>query len=84
MNVLRKFYDLINRDGSAHDDPDEPVELALVPGVSGPMIVERLRGDGFDVTGYETCNGTGMPGEYRILVRRGHLGRAVEAVEGMV
>ena len=68
MGVRDALFKLLNRGGQPAD-PDEPVEVALVPIASGPMTVATLRGEGFDATGNETFNvATNLLSDYRILV----------------
>ena len=76
MGVRDALYRLLNRGGQPAD-PDEPIEVALVPIASGPMTVATLRGEGFDASGNETFNvATNLLSDYRILVPR----REVEQV----
>ncbi len=76
MSIRQVVQKLLNR-GQGPADPDEPVEVALVPIGSGPMTVATLRNEGFDATGSETFNiATNVLSDYRILVPR----REVEQV----
>ena len=72
VKMLHKFHSMISR-GQHVPDPNEPVELVVVRGTSGPMTVARLRDGGFDAVGYETNFGTGLACEYRILIPRRQL-----------
>ena len=70
-------------DGDQTADPDEPVELVVVRGPSGPMTVARLQLDGFDAAGYETASWKGV-GSYRILVPRRQLEGASELLKSIL
>ena len=77
-------YKLLNR-GTDAADPDEPVEVALVPIGSGPMTVATLRGEGFDATGSETFNiATNVLSDYRILVPRQQVERATARLQAIL
>ena len=70
MTIRQTIEKLLTR-GSAPEDPDAPVEIALVPIASGPMTVASLRDLGFEATGAETFNiATDVLSDYRILVPR--------------
>lgn len=76
MSIRDVVYRLLNR-GHEVADPDEPVEIALVPISAGPMAVATLRGEGFDATGNETFNiATNVLSDYRIVVPRREAERA--------
>lgn len=50
-------------------DPDEPVEIGLVPILRGPIAVEQLRNAGFNAAGHEAFNiVSSVSSGYRILV----------------
>ncbi len=81
MGVRDALYRLLNRGGQPAD-PDEPIEVALVPIGSGPMTVATLRGDGFDASGNETFNvATNLLSDYRILVPRREAERATARLQ---
>ena len=42
--------------GSEVADPDEPVEIAIIPLATGPMTVDALCAEGFHATGAPTFN----------------------------
>ena len=44
--------------GSALEDPEEPVEIAIIPLAEGQMAVESLCAGGFHATGAPTFNTT--------------------------
>jgi hypothetical protein len=70
MTIRQTIEKLLTR-GSAPEDQEEPVEIALVPIGTGPMTVASLRESGFDATGAETFNiVTNVLSDYRILVPR--------------
>ena len=70
MTIRQTIEKLLTR-GAPPDDPDVPVEIALVPVGTGPMTVASLRDSGFDATGAETFNiVTNVLSDYRILVPR--------------
>jgi hypothetical protein len=74
-------YRMLNR-GDANADPDELVEIALVPVSAGPMAVSTLRSDGFDATGNETFNiATNVLSDYRIVVPRREAERATARLQ---
>jgi len=74
-------YRLLNR-GDATADPDEPVEIALVPISAGPMAVAALRSEGFDAAGNETFNiATNVLSDYRIVVPRRDAERAAARLQ---
>jgi hypothetical protein len=77
-------YRLLNR-GDATADPDEPVEIALVPVSTGPMAVATLRNEGFDATGNETFNiATNVLSDYRIFVPRRDAERAAARLQAIL
>ena len=70
MTIRQAIQRLLER-GSYPEDPEEPVEIGLVPLGTGPMTVASLREAGFDATGAETFNiATDVLSDYRILVPR--------------
>ncbi len=83
MGLRQKFLALISRGEPAPPaDPDEPVELIVVRGPTGPMTVARLREAGFDATGHETFNvGTKLSSDFRILVPRREVERATVTMQ---
>ena len=84
MTFRDVVYKLLNR-GTDAADPDEPVEVALVPIGSGPMTVATLRGEGFDATGSETFNiATNVLSDYRILVPRQQVERATARLQAIL
>lgn len=52
MGLRDALLRLLSR-GEVVDDPDELIEVALVPVASGPMTVAWLCDRGFTATGYE-------------------------------
>lgn len=76
MSFRDVVYRWLSR-GDATADPDEPVEIALVPVSAGPMAVAALRDEGFDASGNETFNiATNVVSDYRIVVPRREAERA--------
>ena len=70
MTLRQSIERLLSR-GSFPADPDELVEIGLVPLGSGPMTVASLREAGFDASGAETFNiATDVLSDYRILAPR--------------
>ncbi len=70
------MYKLLSR-GANVQDPDELVEVALVPISAGPMTVATLRSEGFNATGNETFSiVTNVLSDYRVLVPRHESQRA--------
>lgn len=57
--------------GDAPQNPDELVEIAIIPLAVGPMTVETLLDAGFDAIGAPTYNiVTEVASDYRVLVPR--------------
>ena len=84
VSIRDVVFKLLNR-GKDPADPDEPVEVALVPIGSGPMTVATLRGEGFDATGNETFNvATNVLSDYRILVPRREVERATARLQAIL
>lgn len=53
------------------ENPDEPIEIGVVPIGRGPILVEQLREDGFDAGGHDAFNiVSNVASGYRILVPR--------------
>ena len=76
MSIRDAVYKVLNR-GSSEQDPDEPIEIALVPISAGPMAVATLRSEGFEASGNETFNiATNVLSDYRVLVPRREAERA--------
>jgi hypothetical protein len=70
MTVRDAVYRWLSR-GSEVADPNEPIELAVVPLATGPMTVQSLSALGFHATGAPTFNiVTKVASDYRILVPR--------------
>jgi len=64
------FFRLLNR-GEPSADPDEPVEIGIIPLAVGPMTVESLRNAGLNAVGAPTYNIISeVANRYRILVPR--------------
>lgn len=60
------------------EDPDEPVEIGVVPIGKGPIAVTRLREAGFDAGGHDAFNiVTNVSSGFRILVPRRQSEQAV-------
>ncbi len=57
--------------GPISEDPDEPIEVGVVPIGKGPLAVTHLREVGFDAGGHDAFNiVTNVASGYRILVPR--------------
>jgi hypothetical protein len=70
MTIRQTIERLLSR-GSFPEDPDQQIEIGLVPLGTGPMTVASLREAGFDASGAETFNiATDVLSDYRILVPR--------------
>lgn len=66
-------------------DPDEPVEIGVIPIVSGPIAVTQLRDEGFDAVGHDAFNiVSNVASGYRILVPRNQSERAVARLDEIV
>lgn len=62
-------------------DPDEWVEVTVVPVSQGPLLIERLRAAGINATGADTFNVvTQVPSDFRIFVQRRDLVAAERAL----
>jgi hypothetical protein len=84
MGIRQAIERLLNR-GSFPENPDEPVEIGLVPLATGPMTVASLREAGFDASGAETFNiATDVLSDYRILVPRREAGEATTRLQGLL
>ena len=80
MGIVQKFYALISKGEPA--DPNEPVELIVVRGPSGPMTLATLREAGFNAAGHETYNVVARTAtDFRILVPRHEVERATELLK---
>ena len=50
-------------------DPDEPIEIGVVPIAIGQIALERLREEGFDAVGHDAFNiVSNVASGYRIIV----------------
>ena len=84
MSVRDFVFRLLSR-GDSSANPDEPVEVALVPIASGPMAVATLRSEGFDATGNETFNiASNVLSDFRILVPRREAERATARLQTLL
>lgn len=69
--------------GEIAEDPDEPIEIGVVPIAKGQLAVIHLRAAGFDAGGHDAFNiVTNVASGYRILVPRHQSALAVEALDG--
>jgi hypothetical protein len=84
VSIRDAVYRLLSRGGQA-PDPNEPIEVALVPISAGPMAVATLRSEGFDAAGNETFNVvTNVLSDYRIVVPRRDAERATARLEAIL
>jgi hypothetical protein len=84
MTIRQTIERLLTR-GSAPEDPDALVEIALVPISTGPMTVASLSEAGFDASGAETFNiATNVLSDYRILVPRSQAAEATERLRELL
>jgi hypothetical protein len=84
MTIRQTIEKLLTR-GSAPEDPDALVEIALVPIGSGPMTVASLRDSGFEATGAESFNiVTDVLSDYRILVPRRQAAEATARLQDLL
>jgi hypothetical protein len=84
VSIRDAVYKVLNRGGGSQD-PDEPIEVALVPVGAGPMTVATLRDEGFDASGNETFNiVTNVLSDYRILVPRREAERATSRLQSIL
>jgi len=67
--------------GNSVEDPEEPVEIAIIPLAMGPMTVESLCAEGFHATGAPTFNiVTDVASDYRIVVPRNEAAAAMQCL----
>jgi hypothetical protein len=84
VSIRDTVHRLLNRGGGS-PDPDEPIEVALVPIGAGPMTVATLRSEGFDASGSETFNiVTNVLSDYRIVVPRREADRATARLRAIL
>ena len=84
MTIRQTIERLLTR-GSAPDDPDALVEIAVVPIATGPMTVASLCEAGFDARGAETFNiATNVLSDYRILVPHSQAAEANERLSELL
>lgn len=70
--------------GEIEENPDEPVEIGVVPIGRGPIAVEKLREAGYDAGGHDAFNiVTNVASGYRILVPRHQSEDAVVFLDGL-
>lgn len=68
--------------GEIAEDPDEPIEVGVVPIAKGPLAVVHLREAGFDAGGHDAFNiVTNVASGYRILVPRHQSEQAVTTLD---
>ena len=68
--------------GPIAEDPDEPVEIGVVPIGKGPIALSRLREAGFDAGGHDAFNiVTNVASGFRILVPRHQSAEAVRVLD---
>jgi len=57
--------------GEIEENPDEPVEIAVLPIARGPIAVQQLQEAGFTVGGHDAFNiVSNVASGYRVLVPR--------------
>lgn len=84
MTIRQRIENLLSR-GSAPEDPEALVEIALVPIGAGPMTVASLVESGFEATGAETFNiATDVLSDYRILVPRRQAADAMARLQDLL
>ena len=68
--------------GEIAEDPDEPIEVGVVPIAKGQLAVAHLREAGFDAGGHDAFNiVSNVASGYRILVPRHQSDRAVTELD---
>ena len=81
MTIREAFGRLLSR-GAVPENPDELVEIAIVPLAVGPMSVETLRDAGFHASGAPTFNiVTDVASDYRVLVPRHEAATATKRLD---
>ena len=64
------------------EDPDEPVEIGVVPLASGPLAIAHLQEAGFDAGGHDAFNiVSSVASGFRILVPREQSEQAVKVLD---
>jgi hypothetical protein len=67
------------------EDPDEHVEIGVVPIAQGPILVTQLCEAGFDAAGHDSFDRlTRMANRYRILVPRRQADEATHHLEELL
>ncbi len=83
MGIREKIYNLLSR--GEPDDPDQLVEIAVVPIGTGPMTVATLCDAGFSATGNEAFNlVTKVASDYRIFVPHRESDRATARLNSLI
>ena len=68
--------------GEIAENPDEPIEIGIVPIGRGPLAVAHLREAGFDAGGHDAFNiVSNVASGYRILVPRHQSEDALQALD---
>jgi len=81
MGLRDSFFRLLSK-GGPPEDPDEPVEIGIIPLAVGPMTVETLRNAGFNAVGAPTYNIISeVANRYRILVPRSEAADATRLLD---
>lgn len=84
MTIRDAVIRLLSR-GSVPENPDELVEIAIVPLAVGPMTLETLCAAGFHASGAPTFNiVTDVASDYRIVVPRDEASAAAKSLEGIL
>ncbi len=81
------FKDTMRNWFGASDDvnPDEPVEIGVVPIAHGPVVVARLRDEGFDAVGHDAFNiVSNVSSGYRIVVPQAQSEAAAARLDAIV
>ena len=67
---------------SVSENPEELVEIAIIPLAAGPLSIEFLCAAGFHASGAPTFNiVTNVASDYRILVPRKEAGAAIKCLD---
>ena len=81
MRIRETIARILSR-GEVAEDPDELIQIAIIPLAMGPMSLEVLRAEGFDARGAPTYNvGTGIASDFRVLTPRREASAAADRLE---
>lgn len=84
LSFAQRLLGILGRGPVPAGDSTALVEMTVVPLVSGPLLADSLRRNGFHVVGNETFNvATSVLSDYRIMVPRSELPAALAYLQTM-